>query len=108
MFSKEWNATTVDKAGVGEIVALAGFDDINIGETITLVDNPKPLPVINVDEPTISMIFGVNNSPFSGIDGKFVTSRQIKERLEKELLGKCRAARRRNRFARQFQSFGTR
>jgi GTP-binding protein len=77
----------VDSAGVGEIVALAGFDDINIGETITLVDNPKPLPVINVDEPTISMIFGVNNSPFSGIDGKFVTSRQIKERLEKELLG---------------------
>ncbi len=77
----------VDKAGVGEIVALAGFDDINIGETITLVDNPKPLPVINVDEPTITMIFGVNNSPFSGIDGKFVTSRQIKERLEKELLG---------------------
>ncbi len=77
----------VEKAGVGEIVALAGFDDINIGETITLVDNPKPLPIINVDEPTISMIFGVNNSPFSGIDGKFVTSRQIKERLEKELLG---------------------
>ncbi len=77
----------VEKAGVGEIVALAGFDDINIGETITLVDNPKPLPVINVDEPTISMIFGVNNSPFSGIDGKFVTSRQIGERLQKELLG---------------------
>jgi len=78
---------SVDKAGVGEIVALAGFDDINIGETITLVDNPKPLPVINVDEPTIAMIFGVNNSPFSGIDGRFVTSRQIKERLERELLG---------------------
>jgi GTP-binding protein len=77
----------VESAGVGEIVALAGFDDINIGETITLVDNPKPLPVINVDEPTIVMIFGVNNSPFSGIDGKFVTSRQIKERLEKEMLG---------------------
>ncbi len=77
----------VEKAGVGEIVALAGFDDINIGETITLVDNPQPLPIINVDEPTISMIFSVNNSPFSGIDGKFVTSRQIKERLEKELLG---------------------
>ncbi len=78
---------TTEKAGVGEIVALAGFDDINIGETITLVDNPKPLPVINVDEPTIVMIFGVNNSPFSGIDGKFVTSRQIGERLQKELLG---------------------
>jgi GTP-binding protein len=78
---------TVESAGVGEIVALAGFDDINIGETITLPDNPKPLPLINVDEPTISMIFGVNNSPFSGIDGKFVTSRQIKERLDRELLG---------------------
>jgi GTP-binding protein len=78
---------TVDNAGVGEIVALAGFDDINIGETITLTDNPKPLPVINVDEPTIAMIFGVNTSPFSGTEGKYVTSRQIKDRLEKELLG---------------------
>ncbi len=78
---------SVDTAGVGEIVALAGFDDINIGETITLVDNPRPLPVIAVDEPTISMIFSVNNSPFSGIDGKFVTSRQIKDRLDRELLG---------------------
>lgn len=80
------NRETTEKAGVGEIVALAGFDDINIGETITLVENPKPLPVIAVDEPTIVMIFGVNNSPFSGIDGKFVTSRQIGERLQKELL----------------------
>lgn len=79
--------TTVDSAGVGEIVALAGFDDVEIGETITLFDNPKPLPVIAVDEPTISMIFGVNTSPFSGLDGKFVTSRQIKERLDRELLG---------------------
>jgi len=78
---------TVETAGVGEIVALAGFDDINIGETITTVDNPQPLPVIAVDEPTIAMIFGVNTSPFSGIDGKFVTSRQIKDRLERELLG---------------------
>lgn len=78
---------TADSAGVGEIVALAGFEGIEIGETVTLVDNPKPLPVIAVDEPTISMIFGVNTSPFSGLEGKFVTSRQIKERLEKELLG---------------------
>ncbi len=77
----------VESAGVGEIVALAGFDDINIGETITLVDNPKPLPVIAVDEPTIAMIFGVNTSPFSGLEGKFVTSRQIRDRLERELLG---------------------
>jgi GTP-binding protein len=79
--------TTVENAGTGEIVALAGFDDVEIGETITSVDNPKPLPVIAVDEPTISMIFGVNTSPFSGLDGKFVTSRQIKERLDRELLG---------------------
>jgi len=77
----------VENAGTGEIVALAGFDDINIGETITLVENPQPLPIIAVDEPTIAMIFGVNNSPFSGIDGKFVTSRQIRDRLERELLG---------------------
>jgi GTP-binding protein len=79
--------TPVENAGTGEIVALAGFDDINIGETITTVDNPRPLPVIAVDEPTISMIFGVNTSPFSGIDGKYVTSRQIKDRLDRELLG---------------------
>ena len=78
---------TVDSADVGEIVALAGFDDVEIGETITLFDDPRPLPVIAVDEPTISMIFGVNTSPFSGLDGKFVTSRQIKDRLDRELLG---------------------
>ncbi|MBK9216795.1 MAG: translational GTPase TypA [Chloracidobacterium sp.] len=79
--------TTVDNAGVGEIVALAGFDDVEIGETITLFDDPRPLPVIAVDEPTISMIFGVNTSPFAGLEGKYVTSRQIKERLDREILG---------------------
>jgi GTP-binding protein len=77
----------VDRAGFGEIVALAGIENINIGDTITSFDNPHPLPAIAVDEPTIAMIFGVNNSPFAGREGKFVTSRQIKERLEKETLG---------------------
>jgi len=77
----------VDEAGVGEIIAIAGFEGINIGETITTFDDPQPLPIVAVDEPTISMVFGVNNSPFSGLDGKFVTSRQIRDRLEKELLG---------------------
>lgn len=77
----------IQRAGFGEIVALAGVDNVEIGDTITSVDNPQALPVIAVDEPTISMIFGVNNSPFAGKDGKFVTSRQVRERLEKETLG---------------------
>lgn len=77
----------IESACMGEIVALAGMEGIEIGETITSVDNPHPLPVIAVDEPTIAMIFGVNNSPFAGREGKYVTSRQINERLEKEVLG---------------------
>ena len=77
----------VNQASFGEIVALAGIENINIGDTITSIDNPQPLPAIAVDEPTIAMIFGVNNSPFAGREGRFVTSRQIKERLDKEILG---------------------
>jgi len=77
----------VERAGFGEIVALAGIENINIGDTITTFDNPHPLPSIAVDEPTIAMIFGVNNSPFAGREGKYVTSRQLKERLDKEILG---------------------
>ncbi len=77
----------VDQAGSGEIVALAGIDNINIGDTITSFENPQPLPAIAVDEPTIAMIFGVNNSPFAGREGRYVTSRQLKERLDKEILG---------------------
>ncbi|HKS29714.1 MAG TPA: translational GTPase TypA [Pyrinomonadaceae bacterium] len=77
----------VERAGFGEIVALAGIENIEIGETVTSATNPKALPVIAVDEPTISMIFGVNTSPFSGREGKFVTSRQLKERLDREVLG---------------------
>ena len=78
---------SVDRAGFGDIVALAGIEEIEIGETITSFDNPQPLPVIAIDEPTISMIFVVNNSPFAGKEGRFVTSRQLKERLDKEVLG---------------------
>jgi GTP-binding protein len=78
---------SVERAGFGEIVALAGIENINIGDTITSPDNPQPLPAIAVDEPTIAMIFGVNNSPFAGREGKYVTSRQLKERLDKEILG---------------------
>lgn len=73
-------------AQAGDIIALAGVEGVNIGDTITEVDNPKPLPRIKVDEPTISMVFSVNNSPFAGREGRFVTSRNLRERLEKELL----------------------
>ncbi len=76
----------VQQAGCGEIVALAGFEDLSIGETITSAETPRPLPPLHIDEPTLSMIFSVNTSPFVGKDGKWVTSRHIKERLEKELL----------------------
>jgi GTP-binding protein len=75
-----------ESATVGDIVAIAGMEDVNIGDTITDAESPKALPRIAVDEPTISMIFSINNSPFSGREGKFVTSRNLKERLEKELL----------------------
>ncbi|MBI3538954.1 MAG: translational GTPase TypA [Candidatus Eisenbacteria bacterium] len=76
----------VAEAGPGDIVALAGFDVVNIGETITDFENPRALPRVTVDEPTVSMIFQVNNSPFAGQEGKYVTSRNLKERLEREIL----------------------
>jgi GTP-binding protein len=76
----------VEKADCGEIVALAGFEGIGIGETVTSVENPSPLDILHIDEPTLSMIFSVNTSPFAGKDGRWVTSRNIRERLDKELL----------------------
>jgi GTP-binding protein len=74
-----------DRAVAGEIVALAGIDGVNVGETICDAETPAPLPLIPIDAPTISMLIGVNSSPFAGRDGRFVTSRQVRERLEREL-----------------------
>jgi GTP-binding protein len=76
----------VPEARAGDLVAVAGFDEVNIGETIACPDNPEALPLIKVDEPTLQMTFVVNDSPFAGKEGKFVTSRQVRDRLQKELL----------------------
>jgi GTP-binding protein len=78
--------TDIVTTELGDIVAVAGVTGINIGETITDVENPAPLPVITIDEPTIAMQFMVNTSPFSGREGQYVTSRNLRERLQKELL----------------------
>ncbi len=75
----------IQEAAAGEIVLLAGFEDVDIGSTLTDPDHQEPLPGISVESPTISVDFVVNNSPFAGKDGKFVTSRQLRERLYKEL-----------------------
>jgi GTP-binding protein len=78
--------SAVDRAFAGDIVCISGVDGIKISDTICAVGYPEALPALQVDEPTISMTFQVNTSPFAGLDGKFVTSRHLKERLEKELL----------------------
>ncbi|MEO8461903.1 MAG: translational GTPase TypA [Chloroflexota bacterium] len=77
----------ITEAGPGEIVSVAGLPDVTIGDTITDPADPRPLPRLDVDAPTLRMTFGVNTSPLAGREGKFVTSRQIKARLDKEVLG---------------------
>lgn len=73
-----------DRASAGEIVAIAGLDQVNIGETVSDLENPAPLPKLIIDEPTVNMNFMVNESPFAGKDGKYLTSRQLRSRLWKE------------------------
>ena len=77
----------VAQAAAGDVICLAGIDDITIGETITSPDDPRPIPPMHVDEPTVSMVFGVNTSPMAGRDGQYVTSRNLRDRLARELVG---------------------
>ncbi|MHC1745028.1 MAG: translational GTPase TypA [Syntrophobacteraceae bacterium] len=80
------NRVERDDIVAGDIAAVAGVDDVYIGDTLGDLEDPRPLPTITVEEPTISMVFSVNTSPFAGKEGKYLTSRHIKERLDKELL----------------------
>lgn len=82
---KDLGRVEIEEASAGDIVGIAGFSDIQIGESICDINNPAPLPLIKVDEPTLQMNFSVNDSPFAGTEGKFVTSRQIRKRLYNEL-----------------------
>jgi GTP-binding protein len=79
------NREPVEEAYAGDIVALAGYDSVNIGDTLTAASDPTPLAYVDLDKPTIAMYFRVNNSPFAGLEGKYVTSNQIKDRLEREV-----------------------
>src|SRR5690606_7631647 len=75
----------VEEVKAGDICAVVGINDFQIGETIADNENPEPLPVMAIDEPTMNMQFSINNSPFFGKEGKFVTSRNLRDRLMKEL-----------------------
>ena len=83
---KGLNKIKVESLEAGDIIAVAGIEGITIGDTISDNENPETLPIIKIDEPTVSMLFYVNNGPFAGKDGKFLTSRHINERLQKEIL----------------------
>jgi GTP-binding protein TypA/BipA len=87
LITKALDRVPTDEAGPGDIIAVAGFADITIGETLADPDDPRPLPAITVDEPSISMTFGINTAPLAGRSGKKLTARLVKNRLEAELIG---------------------
>jgi len=84
---QDFGKKQVDTVYSGDIIALAGVDNIRIGDTISSEEDPKPLPRIQIDDPTISMVFYVNTSPFAGKEGRYLTSRHLRDRLQKETLG---------------------
>ena len=94
--------------GTGDICAIAGLDPVDIGNTIACADNPVALPIVPVDEPTMNMTFRINDGPFAGREGKYVTSRQINDRLVKGTANQCRPARRTRPVRRRIQSLRTR
>ena len=79
------NKVEVEEGKAGDIIELAGLNDINIGDTICDFNHPEKIPFVDIDEPTVSMTFSVNNGPFAGKEGQFITSRHIRDRLFKEL-----------------------
>jgi GTP-binding protein len=96
----------VQAASAGDVICLAGIDTITIGETITDLEAPAPIPPLHVDEPTVSMIFGVNTSPMAGRDGKYVTSRNLRDRLARELVGNVSIRVQDTEFAEQMRVVG--
>ncbi len=98
--------TQVESLEAGDIIAVAGVDNVKIGDTISANEEPKPLPRIVVDEPTVSMIFYVNNGPFAGREGKFLTSRHLRDRLNKEVLGNVSIEVKETERADAFEVFG--
>ncbi len=85
--TEELERVAAEEVGPGEIIAIAGIPDITIGETLTDVNDPRPLPVIHIDEPSLSMTIGINTSPLAGKEGKLLTARLVKARLDRELVG---------------------
>ena len=85
--TEELDRIEADSAGPGEIIAVAGIAEVTIGETLADPDDPRPLPVTRVDEPSLSMTIGINTSPLSGTDGDKVTARLVRDRLDRELVG---------------------
>ena len=85
--TEELDRVAADKVGPGEIIAIAGIPEITIGETLTDIDDPRPLPVIHIDDPSLSMTIGINTSPLAGKEGTQLTARLVKGRLDRELVG---------------------